>query len=78
MVEKIIVYMPLLNEGTSVLRPVMAFNMGNNIYKIIGTENGLKPDDLDEEWLFPVGSYLTCRIKQQDINDIILVVDSSL
>jgi len=53
--------MPLLNEGTTVSRPVLAYDMGNNIYKIIGTEQGLKPEDLDEEWLFPVGSYVACR-----------------
>jgi len=77
MMEQKLIYMPLLNEGTTVLRPVIAFDMGNNIYKIIGTEQGLKPEDLDEEWLFPIGSYVTCRVKQ-NINDMILVVDKSL
>jgi len=66
--------MPLLNEGTTVLRPVVAFDMGNNVYKIIGTEQGLKPEDLDEEWLFPVGSCVTCIVRQ-DVNGMILIVD---
>lgn len=56
--------MPLLNEGTMVSRPVIALDMGENRYKIIGTEKGLKPEDLDEEWLFPIGSYVTCNTVQ--------------
>ena len=28
-----ILYMPLLNEGTTVLRPVIATEMGNNVYR---------------------------------------------
>jgi len=56
-----LIYMPLLNEGTIVSRPVVACDMGNNTYKIIGTKQGLKPEELDEEWLFPVGSYVTCN-----------------
>lgn len=66
--------MPLLNEGTTVSRPVVASDIGNNTYKIIGTEQGLTPEDLDEEWLFPIGSYVTCKTKQ-GTTDTILVVD---
>ena len=68
------IYMPLLNEGTYVRRPVVALGIGDNIYKILGTEQGLKPEDLNEEWLCPVESYVACRI-EKNINDIILVVD---
>ncbi|MFV0376507.1 MAG: hypothetical protein ACK5JD_04305 [Mangrovibacterium sp.] len=53
MTKQIQIYMPLLNEGTEVSRPVIAFDMGNNKYRIIGTEQGLTPKDLGEEWLFP-------------------------
>lgn len=56
--------MPLLNEGTTVSRPIVALDMGNNIYQIVGTEQGLSPEDLDEEWLFPIGSYVTCKTMQ--------------
>ena len=59
--KQIQIFMPLLNEGTTVSRPVIALDMGNNIYQIVGTEQGLSPEDLDEEWLFPIGSYVTCK-----------------
>jgi len=72
-----IIYMPLLNEGTKVLRPVVAHYMGDNLYKIIGTEDGLQSDDLDEEWLFPIGSHVTCKIEQNG-NEMILVADNPL
>lgn len=62
--NQIQIFMPLLNEGTTVSRPIIALDMGNNIYKILGTEQGLGPDDLDEEWLFPIGSCVTCKIVQ--------------
>ena len=69
--------MPLLNEGTTVLRPVVASDIGNNIYKIIGTEQGLSPEDLDEEWLFPVGSYVICKPEKRTIGTI-LIADNLL
>lgn len=59
--------MPLLNEGTMVSRPVTALDMGDNIYKIIGIEMGFNPEDLGEEWLFPIGSYVTCKTVQSAI-----------
>lgn len=58
--KKTQIFMPLLNEGTTVSRPIVAIEMGNNIYNIVGTEQGLGPEDLDEEWLFPIGSCVTC------------------
>ena len=69
--------MPLLNEGTTVLRPVVASDIGNDIYKIIGTEQGSSPEELDEEWLFPVGSYVTCKTEKRTIGAI-LIADSLL
>lgn len=66
--------MPLLNEGTKVVRPVVACIVENNIYEILGTEQGLTPEDLDEEWLYPVGSFVYCKT-EQDVDNIILVAD---
>jgi hypothetical protein len=76
LMKKILMYMPLLSEGTDVLRPVVAFEIGNNTYKILGTKQGLRPDELDEEWLFPIGSYVRGKIKH-DENGEILIVDCS-
>ena len=67
--------MPLLNEGTTVSRPVIALDLGNNRFKIVGTEKGLKPEDLDEEWLFPIGSFVFC-IKKRSAKGTILIANS--
>lgn len=72
--KKIKIFMPLLNEGTNVSRPVIAYDMGDNIYKIIGTDDGYNPDVLEEEWLFPIGSYITCIIVQNN-NETTLVAN---
>ena len=64
--------MPLLNEGTTVSRPVIASYIGNNIYLIMGTEQGLKPENIDEEWLFPVGSYVTCKIEHSATGTVLI------
>ena len=45
-----IIYMPLLNEGTSVWRPVEAEPLGRRLYRVIAEA----PDD--EEWEFPTGT----------------------
>ncbi|MDR1763282.1 MAG: hypothetical protein LBR64_04935 [Dysgonamonadaceae bacterium] len=62
--KKTIIYMPLLNEGTRVSRPVIAQRIGKNHYKVLGVENGLSPEHLDEEWLFPIGSCVACELEQ--------------
>jgi hypothetical protein len=77
MMKQKLIYMPLLNEGTTVSRPVLASDMGNNVYKIIGTEEGLSPEYLDEEWLFPIGSYVTCKIEER-ITGKILIANNSV
>ena len=76
MMEQKLIYIPLLNEGTIVSRPVVASDMGNNIYKIIGTEQGLKPEELDEEWLFPIGSYVICKTEESTTGTILIANNS--
>ncbi len=54
------VFVPLLNEGTRVLRPAQAISCGDMQYKL------LEPDDYDpddEQWEFPPGSEVECRIE---------------
>ena len=52
------IYMPLLNEGTDVWRPVSAFWQDDGSYVITGTI----PDD--EEWMFQPGSRVRCVLKK--------------
>jgi len=43
------IFMPLLNEGTDVWRPVEAEALGNGRYRVMGQASN------DEEWAFPSG-----------------------
>jgi len=44
------ILMPLLNEGTTVWRPILAKDLGHGRYSITG-----EPSD-DEEWSFATGT----------------------
>ena len=51
------IYMPLLNEGVDVWRPVEATHLGGDRYRI---------DDQvpsEEEWAFAPGSIVRCELK---------------
>ena len=50
-----IIYMPLLNEGTDVWRPVEASHLSGDIYRV----DGKMP--ADEEWAFPRGAVVRCE-----------------
>lgn len=53
--------MPLLNEGTDVYRPVYSNLITDNIYQVETSVEGLSPEQLDEEWSFPIGSVVRCK-----------------
>ncbi len=50
MTEVVTIYMPLLDEGTNVWRPVTAECLGQGTYRIIG------PQPHDEKWAFAPGT----------------------
>jgi hypothetical protein len=51
------IYMPLLNEGTDVWRPVQGTPLGSDRYRVEGhAEN-------EEEWAFPPGAVVRCTWK---------------
>jgi hypothetical protein len=52
-----IVYMPLLNEGVEVWRPVEATPLTNETYRV----EGEIPEG--EEWLFAPGTVIRCEWK---------------
>lgn len=54
------IYMPLLNEGTGVWRPVEAMKIGHLGYMV--TQNAPP----DEEWAFQPGHILRCEERQLD------------
>ena len=51
------IYMPLLNEGTDVWRPVDATPLKGDTYKVQGTM------DEDEVWAFAPGAFVRCEWK---------------
>ena len=52
------VYVPLLNEGTSVSRPTHARRIDPKRYELLATDDY---DSADEEWQFAPGSVVRCE-----------------
>jgi hypothetical protein len=53
------IYMPLLNEGTPVWRPVETIQIGKDTYKI-PTDTVISDDEV---WQFQPGTIVKCRIE---------------
>lgn len=51
------IYLPLLNEGTEVWRPVEAEPVGENLYRIV------QPQPDDEEWPVVSGDIVKCETR---------------
>ena len=49
------IYMPLLNEGVDVWRPVEATQLSADRYRVKGNRPA------DEEWAFPPGAIVRCE-----------------
>jgi hypothetical protein len=62
-----VLFMPLLNEGTEVWRPVAVEPLSNGTYKILG------PIPEDEEWAFPPGSIVGSLLRTFNAGDELLV-----
>lgn len=55
--NRIEIYVPLLNEGTDVVRPTFGLVLGLNEIQVLPTPNY---NPTDEEWQFPPGTKVTC------------------
>jgi hypothetical protein len=51
------IYIPLLNEGTDVLRPTRGLLLGQDVVRVLATTDY---DPAIEEWEFPPGSRVQC------------------
>lgn len=51
------IYVPLLDEGTTVVRPTQGAPLGGGLYRVLAT-SGYDPND--EHWEFPPGSVVRC------------------
>ena len=68
-----VIYMPLLDEGVDVWRPVPAWKIDAQTYIV------LRPDDYDpedERWTFPPGSTVECEPRRIDNDDVLAAVRS--
>jgi hypothetical protein len=55
--DRIVLYIPLLNEGTDVLRPTTGVVLGPDMVQVLATSDY---DPGTEEWQFPPGSKVRC------------------
>jgi hypothetical protein len=51
------IFIPLLNEGTDVLRPTQGLMLAPNVIQVLATPDY---DPTSEEWEFPPGSKVRC------------------
>ena len=61
----VMVYVPLLNEGTPTIRGTQAIPIGNNLYKILPTPNY---NPMSEIWEFLPGSIVRCDVIKSAIS----------
>ena len=52
-----VIYVHLLNEGTTVMRPTRGIALGRDVYRLLPTKDY---DPVDEHWQFPPGSVVRC------------------
>ena len=65
-------YMPLLNEGTNVWRPVQTIKRFDGFYEVASRNDN--PED--EEWAFSTGDIVRCEVKElDDKEDHLLIVE---
>jgi hypothetical protein len=58
--EPTTIFVPLLEEGVDVWRPVQARRLDRGLFRIIGIE----ADTRDETWRFPAGAIVRCEDKR--------------
>jgi len=63
------IYIPLLNEGTTVVRPTQGVKLGENAYKVLPTQ---AYDPNDEEWQFPPGSIVACAAETRNGQEVLV------
>ena len=62
-------YIPLLNEGTTVLRPTTGIVLGPNVVQVLPTSD-YDPDV--EEWEFLPGSHVQCAVEVRGGREILV------
>ena len=63
------VYVPLLDEGTTVFRPTKAVRLTEGAYRLLAT---VDYDAEAEVWQFPPGSVVECQWEERDKNRVLV------
>lgn len=63
------IYVPLIDEGTEVVRPTVGLPLGGEIYRVLATPL-YNPND--EHWKFPPGSIVRCAREMRDGDDVLV------
>ena len=67
--DHVVIYVSLLNEGTTVLRPATGLFVGTDVIQIQAPADY---DPEDEEWEFPPGSEVRCIAEFRDGRQILV------
>jgi hypothetical protein len=63
------IYIPLIDEGTDVVRPTLGLLQGADTYRVLATP---AYDPGDEHWKFPPGSIVRCKRELRDGSEILV------
>ncbi len=63
------IYIPLLNEGTPVVRATLGTKVGGNVYRVLPSKDY---DPATEEWEFPPGSVVACTVERRNRNEVLV------
>lgn len=67
------IYVHLLGEGTTVLRPTQGVPLGGSVYRVLATPDY---DPEDEQWQFPPGSIVRCGIETTDGENVLVAQEA--
>jgi len=63
------IYIPLIDEGTEVIRPTFGLSQGADTYRVLATP-AYDPDD--EHWKFPPGSIVRCAREMRNGSELLV------
>ena len=63
------IYIPILNEGTTVARPTRGVKLSENVYRVLPTQDY---DPNDEEWEFPPESIVECHLEKRSGHEVLV------
>jgi hypothetical protein len=68
-IDVVDIYVPLLNEGTTVIRPTKGLPLGEAKYRVLATAD-YSPEM--EEWEFPPGTVVKCGLERWSGGDVLV------